>query len=271
MAANLVDLSGHARTSLPKGVFHEDLARPFAAQRFNPDETAGSLEIPADGYMPDETTRDCARRMHYALYRARRARTAAALEKWKSDFYRLRDAIVVGNRKLIYRAVRQKMHLAHRMDDMIGECSLVLIRAVAAYNPWLGIRFSTYAFTCLLRALSRLSQRYASDRLERCLPLDTLSQDHLPRDVPETKRGEALQRLDSFLAPGHPLLSAREKAVLTLRYGLIDESTRPTLETVGRELGISKERVRQVQASALGKLREALATAVAQRDPARSS
>jgi RNA polymerase sigma factor (sigma-70 family) len=63
--------------------------------------------------------------------------------------------------------------------------------------------------------------------------------------------------LNDYLRAEHPLLTSREKTVLRLRYCHVDG--RPdTLEQVGRNLGLSKERVRQLQSAALGKLREAL-------------
>ena len=67
-----------------------------------------------------------------------------------------------------------------------------------------------------------------------------------------------LQRVDEFLKDNHQLLSSREKIVLMRRFSLDDQAKAGTLEQVGRELGLSKERVRQVQASALSKLRKAL-------------
>ncbi len=51
-------------------------------------------------------------------------------------------------------------------------------------------------------------------------------------------------------------LTARERAVITLRYGIGDGRSRTLLE-VGRELGISRERVRQLEMVALMKLRHA--------------
>lgn len=49
-------------------------------------------------------------------------------------------------------------------------------------------------------------------------------------------------------------LTEREEQVLQLRYGLIDGRTR-TLEEVGREFSVTRERIRQIEAKALRKLR----------------
>ncbi len=49
-------------------------------------------------------------------------------------------------------------------------------------------------------------------------------------------------------------LSDREKEVVKLRFGLIDGQAR-TLEEVGREFGVTRERIRQIEAKTLAKLR----------------
>ncbi|MCK9293253.1 sigma-70 family RNA polymerase sigma factor, partial [archaeon] len=50
-------------------------------------------------------------------------------------------------------------------------------------------------------------------------------------------------------------LTDREEKVLRLRYGLLDGKTY-TLEEVGREFGVTRERIRQIEGKALRKLRQ---------------
>ncbi len=246
------------RGTRPSYLRHPSFAERESKQVFDP---APLTDDPIDydsGYMPDDITRDHARRMHYAAHRMHLARTSAELARWTTAYHTLRDRVVLGNRKLIYRAVRRRMAASNRADDLIGDCHIVLIQAVAAFNPWLGIRFSTYAFTCLVRALSRLSQRAGTDWLTRSIPLEALP-DGEPRHRLPADPGGAIQiPIEDYLRDDHPLLSEREKLILAHRYTLHDDPAEQTLEKVGKALGLSKERVRQVQATALDKLRKAL-------------
>ena len=62
------------------------------------------------------------------------------------------------------------------------------------------------------------------------------------------------QLLKDEIALALNTLTAREEQVLQLRYGLLDGKTR-TLEEVGREFEVTRERIRQIEAKALRKLR----------------
>lgn len=64
----------------------------------------------------------------------------------------------------------------------------------------------------------------------------------------QTLKDEVQRVLESVLTP-------RERLVLQLRFGLGNGQAHP-LEQVGRELGITRERVRQIEAGALAKLRQ---------------
>jgi RNA polymerase primary sigma factor/RNA polymerase nonessential primary-like sigma factor len=50
-------------------------------------------------------------------------------------------------------------------------------------------------------------------------------------------------------------LSQREQTVIRLRYGL-DDGRQRTLEEVGKECGLSRERIRQIERETLHKLRQ---------------
>jgi RNA polymerase primary sigma factor len=71
-----------------------------------------------------------------------------------------------------------------------------------------------------------------------------------PEDLATTQtlKDEVQRVLESVLTP-------REQLVLQLRFGLGNSQAHP-LEQVGRELGITRERVRQIEAGALAKLRQ---------------
>ena len=68
-----------------------------------------------------------------------------------------------------------------------------------------------------------------------------------------SRTGLALEQVDDLLAllAG---LSHREREVLRARYGVDDDGRELSLRTVGDRLGLSGERVRQIERRALGKL-----------------
>jgi len=72
--------------------------------------------------------------------------------------------------------------------------------------------------------------------------------------IPPPDDATSRHLLEEQIRSALDVLNERERAVLELRYGLRDGRAH-TLEEVGRELGVTRERVRQIEAKALRKLR----------------
>jgi hypothetical protein len=161
---------GQASFAPVRFVDHPSFHETDAAVRYGPVPDIPKSASPAAGHLSDDATRDLAKRMHYAAFRFSGARTNAEARTWRTRYFQPRDQIILGNRKLIYRAVQMRVRDPQIIEDCASECHLVMIRAVSSYNPWLGIRFSTYAFTCVLRELTRIVQKQFKDRMTFQMP-----------------------------------------------------------------------------------------------------
>ncbi|MCH5351738.1 MAG: RNA polymerase sigma factor RpoD [Clostridiales bacterium] len=102
-------------------------------------------------------------------------------------------------------------------------------------------------------------QRISQDPVSLEMPVGEEEDSHLG-DFLEDEKSKAPQDLAEAgmlreqLAVVLNTLTPREEMVIRLRYGLDDARTR-TLEDVGKEFGVTRERIRQIEAKALRKLR----------------
>jgi RNA polymerase sigma factor (sigma-70 family) len=163
-----------------------------------------------------------------------------------------RDRLVRANLRLVVSIVRGYRGRALSFPDLIQEGNLGLLRAVDKYELGHGTRFASYA-----RPWVRLFVYRAAVRSYKC------------RLLPAADLGEVLDPAASGPGPLQQALTAEQaqKAVALLgrlrpprgqvlawRYGL--EGERLTLAEVGRRLGVTRARARQLEAEGLQRLRE---------------
>jgi len=105
-----------------------------------------------------------------------------------------------------------------------------------------------------VREIQRLSQETVS--LEQPMGDDDFSLSDLIEDEAAIAPSEAAARAMLLEAVDQALseLTERERRVVRLRFGLDDGQMR-TLEEVGREFGVTRERIRQIESKTLAKLR----------------
>jgi RNA polymerase primary sigma factor len=76
-------------------------------------------------------------------------------------------------------------------------------------------------------------------------------------DTSTVMPSELLENLNrySHVSEWFETLSDNEKSILTLRFGL-DDNDPQTLDTIGKQFGVTRERIRQIESKALEKLRK---------------
>jgi RNA polymerase primary sigma factor len=173
------------------------------------------------------------------------------IEALWSEALQIRNQLVQANVRLVYGLAQKYGADPEEVDDFVSEGCLILMQAIDKFDYSKGFRFSTYATHSVQRHFFRLIQRR-----QRRKQRETLSPTELMSTVsaPEVESSEfnpavareLIKRFDQHLNP-------REKSILEQRLGLGGEQE-ATLKTIAEQIGLSKERVRQLQMSAIQKL-----------------
>ena len=197
--------------------------------------------------------------MHTCAYRVTaRTRAPATLpaerERWTARWQMIRGHIVERNLGLAHSMVGRFNRSRVDHDDLLSEAMFGLVRAVDRYNPWRGYRFSTYACNVIIRALMRRF-RNQSRYQQRYPLLDAEHYDHSGLD--DSDNDLYLERLKRVVKRNAGALTDIESKVLAKRFPSNADSPL-TFRQISKVVGLSRERVRQIEGAALRKLRQAL-------------
>lgn len=174
---------------------------------------------------------------------------------WLQRWHAIREYIVERNLGLVHVCMRRFRFQSVDEDDVLSEAMCALGRAIDRFNPWRGFRFSTYACNVIVRALMRRGK--TESRRRQVFPVQHDQSYEKAAELPDEDKELRLDRLRVALDRNLGRLTDLEVTVLSHRF-CEDRNSELTYQEIGQMVGLSKERVRQIQNTALGKLRTAL-------------
>lgn len=248
----------------PRYIAHKEITAPHSVNRlFKP-----SSDPPESGRLSHAEELVLFKRLHYSAYRMSKmwdkleqlsTQDQERYVNWFKQYTEIRDRLVDANLGLVFNLLGKTRFTTVDRDELRSEGLMALVRSVDTFDPWRGIRFSTYACNSIIRAFSRLGLMHSKRQHLWSTSFDI---DREPVDLIDPHRDERgsliSERLERIINSKDAQLSESERFVLNQRFPRSGDRPRATLKTVGKKMRISKERVRQIQESALGKLRRAL-------------
>ncbi len=206
------------------------------------------------------------RKMNYLKYKADQLRkgidpeevTARELDRIDAllaEAERIKSQIVEANLRLVVSIAKRHASADRDFFEVVSDGNVSLMRAVERFDYSRGFKFSTYASWAIMRNYARTvpqqrlhRDRYQTGREELLEHLATWQPDEADSDQARALR----QAVERMLAS----LDEREESILRKRFGLDGRGGQQTLEQIGKQFGVSKERIRQLEARAMRKLRD---------------
>ena len=233
-----------------------------------PETPDAATRLPRRKVLSAEDEKQLFLRYNYARYRlselaeAQRKRTtkvrAVEMLDWHERMQTVRDELVDANMSLVLAMAKRTKIRSVDFPDLVSEGSMALLRAIDRFDVSRGFKFSTYACRAILKGFSRMAGktgRYVSRFGVSYDPeLEQSDYDVHKHDI---QRADAVSDLLDVISTNRAELGEVERTIVIERFGLSGEKPK-TLAQVGKIVGLSNERVRQVQKTALAKIRQAL-------------
>ncbi len=209
---------------------------------------------------------------NYARYRAEQARRSVKLPKltapqarellhWHTMALEIREKIAEYNLALVLAMAKRLPSGGVDFPEMISEGNMALLRSIDKFNVSKGFKFSTYACRAILKAFSRLGTK--TTRHRAIFPVgfepDLERSNHTAEKAAAEEKG-CIEEVSRIFHENRCNLSELEVRVITKRFAFDDREAKKgmTLQALGKQIGLTKERVRQIQIHALAKMRESL-------------
>ncbi len=177
------------------------------------------------------------------------------IEELYEQIVETKNQIAKANLRLVVSIAKRHVTPDQNFFELVSDGNVSLLRAVEKFDYARGNKFSTYASWAIMKNFARTipgeyrqrdrfrtsyDELFAATEEERGNPM-----------VDERAQSDRLEKIQRILQR----LDEREQQIIIGRFGL-DHSREPlTLKEVGAEMGVTKERIRQIEARALNKLR----------------
>lgn len=235
--------------------------KPFAGIAFVPGLVQAALLTPAE-------ERYLFLKMNYLKSRAEQQRRRIKIdqpapdqlqqiEDWLAQANAVRNQIVEANLRLVVSVAKKLSNSLDQLSELTSEGLLPLMRAVELFDVHLGNRFSTYATWAVRNQMHRTLKR------QRGVSELSTGEDDAGWDGIPDRRGSATADMHAqiqrqrFLVTLIDSLNERERRIIAARFGLDGQPSGQSLAEISGEMGLSKERIRQIAMHALEKLRAA--------------
>jgi RNA polymerase primary sigma factor/RNA polymerase sigma factor len=268
---------------VPSGEFAEGLApkadREMLAPMPNPEEPNKKIRFPkglppylASLYevplLAREQEAHLFRRMNYLKYKAAQLRSTLnpqrprnrlmdRIERLYNEAVTTKNQILRANLRLVVSIAKRHVGPTVNFFELVSDGNISLIRAVEKFDYSRGNKFSTYASWALMKNYARSIpgelrhiDRFRTGQGDVFVSTQDVRSDQQEQEAEQTQREAQIERILSRLG-------RREQEIIVSRFGLSRDQEPQTLQQVGVGLGVTKERIRQLEARALRKLRVA--------------
>jgi len=179
------------------------------------------------------------------------------IEKYYDEAVATKNQIIRANLRLVVSIAKRHVAPQENFFELVSDGNMSLIRAVEKFDFARGNKFSTYASWAIMKNYARTIPDEHRQRDRFRTSTDELFGATQDQRTDQYEQESAQMRREAQVGRILERLDEREQAIIISRFGLQHSQEPQTLKEVGEKLGVTKERIRQIEARALIKLRKA--------------